>query len=60
MFIKDEQWYYDFEHSRLKRIIHDPEEEQAYASMVNKGDFNYAGNYQYPYATRWYNKRRSY
>lgn len=38
MFIKDEQWYEDLEKSKFNRTITDPEEDSAYAHIINKGE----------------------
>ena len=46
MFIKDEQWYMDLEKSKIARTLSDPEEDEAYARLVMKGEVKrYGRNY---------------
>lgn len=43
MFIKDEQYYLDLEKAHLARTISDPEEDEAYARLVEKGEIKRYG-----------------
>ena len=38
MFIKDEQYYLDLEKAHLARTLSDPEEDEAYSRIVEKGE----------------------
>ena len=43
MFIKDEQWYIDLEKAKIARTLPDPEEDEAYARLVEKGEMKKYG-----------------
>ena len=43
MFIKDEQWYIDLEKAKIARTLPDPEEDEAYARLVEKGEIKKYG-----------------
>ena len=43
MFIKDEQWLLDLEKAKIARTLPDPEEDEAYARIVMKGDIGSNG-----------------
>lgn len=43
MFIKDEQYYLDLEKAKIARTLLDPEEDEAYARLVEKGEIKRYG-----------------
>lgn len=46
MFVKDELWYIDLEKANIARTLLDPEEDEAYARLVVKGEIKkYGRNY---------------
>ena len=60
MFIKDEQWLLDLEKAKIARTLPDPEEDEAYARIVMKGDIGSNGrNYSNSNAAGQYFKKRS-
>ena len=38
MFLKDEQWYMDLKNAKIARNLSDPEEDEAYARLVMRGE----------------------
>ena len=43
MFIKDEQWLLDLEKAKIARTLPDPEEDEASARLVEKGEIKKYG-----------------